>query len=369
VNPSLEAVDWQGFLARPVIPSPSPEFLQDSLSHPILITGAGGSIGSALAMRLTQLAAPRLILLEAAENSLFHLERALDREPHSPAAAQATFVLGNAGDRSTLDDLFTAHRPRLVFHAAAHKHVPLLEQQPFAAIANNIFATETVAAAATAHGARVVLVSTDKAVEPASVMGATKRVAEQIVLRGGGTALRLGNVLASSGSVAEVFAQQIVQGGPLTVTDAEARRYFLTKDEAVNLLLFAAAHAASVILAPALDHAHGIAELAGFMARVLAPGREIPVQFTGLRPGDKVAELLWEASEIAHPVAHTPLLRIESTLPASPQFDNQIAALRASVYDRDLAAAIAHLRALVPGFHPSQTVLDAASKDVRPVTA
>jgi O-antigen biosynthesis protein WbqV len=369
VNPSLEAIDWQGFLARPAISSPSPEMLQDALSQPILITGAGGSIGSALAMRLAQFAAPRLILLEAAENSLFHLERALARAPHSDAAGQATFVLGNAGDRATLDDLFTAHRPRLVFHAAAHKHVPLLEQQAFAAIGNNIFATETLVAVAAAHSARVVLVSTDKAVEPASVMGATKRVAERIVLRGGGTALRLGNVLASSGSVAEVFAQQIAQGGPMTVTDAEARRYFLTKDEAVNLLLFAAACAAPAILAPALAHAHGIAELAGYMARALAPGREIAVQFTGLRPGDKVAELLWDPSEIARPDTGTPLVRIESS-PSSPmQFDAEISALRAAVNNRDLAAALAQLRGLVPGFHPSKTVLAVARNCVQTVSA
>lgn len=168
----------------------------------MLITGAGGSIGSALALRLSRLALPVLLLL---------------------------------------DELFAAHAPRIVFHMAAHKHVPLLEQQPLAAIANNIFATETIAATAATCGARVVLLSTDKAVESISVIGATKRVAEEIVLAAGGTVLRLGNVLASTGSVTEVFAHQIARGGPLTITDPAAHRYFLTLDEPVNLLLFMSA--------------------------------------------------------------------------------------------------------------------------------
>ncbi len=141
------------------------------------------------------------------------------------------------GDQGLLEHIFAAHAPRIVFHAAAFKHVPLIEEQPFAAIANNIFATATLTCAAAAHHARVILLSTDKAVQPASFMGATKRVAEHIVRSAGGTVFRLGNVLGSSDSVSEIFAQQIARGGPITVTDPAARRYFLTLEEAVNLLL------------------------------------------------------------------------------------------------------------------------------------
>src|SRR5580693_9421196 len=139
---------------------------------PVLITGAGGSVGSALALRLADLAPPALLLLESSESSLFTLQSAPAFDTGAAQGAAAPkLILGNAGDRALIEELFAAHAPRIVFHAAAHKHVPLLEQQPLAAIANNIFATETVAAAAAHCGARVVLLSTDKAVAPASVMG------------------------------------------------------------------------------------------------------------------------------------------------------------------------------------------------------
>lgn len=204
---SLKELDWHSFLARPALCAPAPPL--PSACQPILITGAGGSIGSALALRVAQSAASALVLLEACENNLYHLRRAWGDEMERGTAVPASFILGDAGDRATLAHIFAMYRPHLVFHAAAHKHVPLLEQQPLAAIANNILATQIVTEVAADYGARVVLVSTDKAVAPASVMGATKRVAEQVVLDSGGTVLRLGNVLASSGSVTELFAQQI----------------------------------------------------------------------------------------------------------------------------------------------------------------
>ena len=237
VIPSLEALDWHEFLARPPLPSPTNEVLNAIEGQPILITGAGGSIGSALAMRLAEFATS-LILLEASETHLFALQ---NQFAESAAAAAPVTVLGSIDDSSLLDEIFFVHAPRLLFHAAAFKHVPLMEEQPLAAIANNIFGTATLCEAASRHNARIVLLSTDKAVEPASVMGATKRVAERIVLAAGGTVLRLGNVLASRDSVAESFARQIAAGGPLAVTDPAARRYFLTLEEAVSLLIFASA--------------------------------------------------------------------------------------------------------------------------------
>jgi FlaA1/EpsC-like NDP-sugar epimerase len=360
VIPSLKSLDWRGFLARPALESPSPAALNAISRRPVLITGAGGSIGSALTLRLANLSSSGLLLLESAENNLYELQRAWEHalEANSGAAAPATFLLGSAGDRESMEELFAAHAPRIVFHAAAYKHVPLLEAQPLAAIANNIFATETVITVAGAYGARVVLLSTDKAVEPASVMGVTKRVAEAIVLSFGGTALRLGNVLASSGSVTEVFARQIARGGPLTVTDPAARRYFLTMDEAVNLLLIAAAHPfSSVLLAPALPATHGITELAGFMTRQLAPGREIPIRFTGLRPGDKLTERLWSGSDPVRPADIANLVSIHCNLPAQIQLENGLRALRAALQERDLTGALTQLRALVPDFHLSQAVL------------
>ena len=334
----------------------------------MLITGAGGSIGSALASRLAHLAPPALVLLESDENRLFQLSRAsaFDSEAAPRAAAYTTFILGNAGDRASMEELNATHAPRIVFHAAAHKHVPLLERHPLAAIANNIFATETVAAAAALCGARVVLLSTDKAVEPASAMGATKRVAEEIVLASGGMVLRLGNVLASSGSVTEVFANQIARGGPLTITDPAARRYFLTLDEAVNLLLFASVYpAASALLAPAPLTDYEVSTLANFMARQLAPGREISIRITGLRPGDKLTERLWSGSDTVQATDIGNLVSIQSGRPAREQLESGLAALHIAVEDRDLAGALAQLRSLVPDFRPSQTLLETALAHTR----
>ncbi len=336
---------------------------------PILITGAGGSIGSALALRLARSGWSRLVLLDASESHLHRLQQIL---AGAPGSAGIAYVLGDAGDSRLLEELFLMHRPRFVFHAAAHKHVPLLEQQPFAAIANNIFATEAVISVAAQHEACVLLLSTDKAVRPTSVMGATKKIAEKLVLGGGGTALRLGNVLASSGSVAEVFARQAERRAPLTVTDPAARRYFLTMEEAVNSLLAAAniawLHGSAAVLAPNLAADHNIAELAGFVARMLAPGCELPLHFTGLRPGDKLAERLWDDSERTSP-ATDGLLFIRSVDPEPGGLATGLAALRAAQCERDLAAALEQLRGLVPGFHPSETVLALAQRNASRVYA
>lgn len=368
----LQNLDWRGFLARPQLPSPPPHLLGALKQEPILITGAGGSIGSALALRLGALSPPKLVLLEASENNLYTLER--DWAAAGIASSRPpihTFILGSAADGALMEEIFSAHEPRIVFHAAAFKHVPLMEEQPLAAIANNIFATETLVRRAAIHGARVVLLSTDKAVAPASVIGATKRVGEQIVLASGGTVLRLGNVLASRNSVAEIFARQIVQGGPITITDPAARRYFLTLDEAVNLLLIAAALPLgapyflrssrkgweSTLLAPVLPATHSIADLARFMARELAPGREIAIDYIGNRPGDKETEELWTAADQTSTVGLDGMVVVETALSATPQLVAGLASLRAALDARDLGDALAHLRALVPDYTPSHAVL------------
>ena len=350
--PSLDTLDWHAFLGRFQLPSTSPAAVSSLLQHPVLITGAGGSIGSALALRLASAGAPT-ILLESSENSLHNLQQDL-----APVSSRASFYLGSVADRSLLDEIFTLHRPNRVFHAAAHKHVPLMEEQPLAAIVNNVFAAETLIASAAAHHARVVLVSTDKAVAPASIMGATKRLAEQIVLASGGTVLRLGNVLASQGSVAELFARQIASNRPLTVTDPAARRYFLTIAEAVELLLAAATESQRTsLLVPLLSQPHFVADLARFMSRALAPDRNLAIEFTHLRPGDKESEQLWSDSETPHPATATSLISLDSPLPPRSQLQSLLAALHRAVQSRDLSEALAALRVLVPDYAPSQTVL------------
>ena len=327
-----------------------PAAVSSLVQGPILITGAGGSIGSALALRLAS-AGARIILLEASENSLYDLQQNL-----TAVSSTLDFYLGSVSDRSLLDEILSLHRPRLVFHAAAHKHVPLMEDQPLAAIANNVLATEALVASV--PNARVVLVSTDKAVTPASMMGATKRLAEQIVLTSGGTVLRLGNVLASRGSVTELFARQIAAGCPLTVTDPAARRYFLTVSEAVELLLAAASEPqAPALLAPLLPQPHYIADLARFMAVTLAPNRSVAIEFTSLRPGDKECEQLWSQAEIPHPSATTSLVRLHSQLPERSQLQPLLATLHRALQSRDLSNALATMRALVPDYNPGATIL------------
>jgi FlaA1/EpsC-like NDP-sugar epimerase len=321
----------------------------------VLITGAGGSIGSALALRLAALAPSMLVLLESSESHLYALQR---EWAEAGVAAPAACYLGSVDDRKLLDHIFATHNPGLVYHAAAFKHVPLMEQQPLAAIANNVFGTRTLVEAVAAHGVRVVQLSTDKAVEPTSVMGATKRAAEHIVLAAGGTVLRLGNVLASRDSVVEVFARQIGAGGPITVTDPAARRYFLTLDEAVNLLLIAAAEPEPpVLLTPALPAPHYIADLAQYMARKLAPNRTISIDFTHPRPGDKETERLWSATETARPAHDRGLLMVQSPVLPDGQLQTELTALRSALDVRDLPAALAQLRIMVPDYTPSQAVL------------
>lgn len=360
VTPSLRDLDWRGFLARPRLPFPPPQVLELLRRQTILITGAGGSIGCVLALRLGTIAPQKLILLEASESNLYALQRDWLA---AGAACAATFILGSVTDEALLDEIFGAHAPDLVIHAAAFKHVPLMEQQPFAAIANNIFATETLAQAAEAHTARVVLLSTDKAVAPASVMGATKRVAEQIVLASGGTVLRLGNVLASRDSVAEIFARQIAQGGPLRVTDPVARRYFLTLDEAVDLLLTATAHIESgAVLVPVLPEMHFIADLARFMARELRPEQEVAIEFTSPRAGDKETEALWSASDRTTPAGFDGMLVVKTAQPTEAQLAERFAILHAAIDARDLREALTRLRALVPDYTPSNAVLALASQ-------
>jgi FlaA1/EpsC-like NDP-sugar epimerase len=358
VIPSLNAIRWHEFLARPRLPSAGPEILDGLRDLKILITGAGGSIASALALRLASLGA-QLILLESSESNLFALRR--DFELHG-CAADLTFILGSVADSSLLDEIFSVDAPRLVFHAAAFKQVPLLEEQPFAAISNNVFGTADLTATAPAHRARVVLLSTDKAVEPASVMGTTKRIAEHIVLNVGGTVLRLGNVLASRDCVAEVFAQQIRVGGPVTVTHPDARRYFLTIEEAVDLLLLAATEQRRpALLAPDIQAPQFIADLAQFMARTLAPGRDVSIVFTCPRAGDKESERLWSSTETASSAATRGLCLIESRALDPRALEQMLGALRAALEARDLAAALDLLRALVPDYTPSATVRDLAA--------
>ncbi len=349
----LGSLDWRSFLARPRLPSPSVEVLDGLYRKSILITGAGGSIGSALARRLAELGPPSLLLLDSSESRLYKLQQAWIA---GGAPGCITPLLGNICDSTLLGEVFSVNAPRIVFHTASFKHVALLEEQPLAAIRNNVFGTFAITRAALDHGARLIMLSTDKAVQPASVMGATKRLAELIVLASGGAVLRLGNVLASRDSVTETFALQLALGRPLTVTDPAARRFFITLDEAVNLLLIAAAEPEPALLVPELATPTYIVDLAHFMAQALAPGRHIDIDFTSPRPGDKDPDRFWSPAESPRPAINAGLLSIQPQPILLGQLEPLLNALRAALDTRDLNAALTHLCALVPDYTPGPAV-------------
>ena len=334
IRPLNEVVD---LLGRPVVNLDTPELQRFIAGKVILITGAGGSIGSEICRQAMRFCPARLVLIDRSENALFEIDREL-RERW--IGAEIVPVIADITDKPRIEAVFAQHAPDVVFHAAAHKHVPMMEHNPGEAIKNNIFGTQVVASAATAGGVGTfVLISSDKAVNPSSVMGASKRVAEMIVQgmnRGSGfrvqaairntqlnseprtlnpcrfLAVRFGNVLASSGSVVPIFKKQIDRGGPVTVTHPDMRRYFMTIPEASQLVMQAAAigHGGEVFVldmgAPIriLDLAERLIRDAG-----KKPGRDIEIRFSGIRPGEKLFEELCGPHDITLPTSH-PRIRV-----------------------------------------------------------
>jgi FlaA1/EpsC-like NDP-sugar epimerase len=270
----------------------------------VMITGAGGSIGSEIARQVAGFEPSALLLLDNDETHLHDLLSGLDaRVPASP-------VLADVRDRANIVDVVIEEAPDVVFHAAAHKHVPLLESHPREALFTNVLGTANVAEAAVAAGVeRFVLISTDKAVRPVSVMGASKRLAEQIVrsLDGRGTAfcaVRFGNVLGSRGSVIPTFVRQIQAGGPVTVTDREMIRYFMSVEEAVTLVLEAGAlSSGGEVFTLEMGEPIGILELARKLILLSGrvPGRDVPIVITGARPGERLREELVDDEEDPRP--------------------------------------------------------------------
>ena len=277
----------------------------------VLITGAGGSIGSELCRQVARFSPKALLLVERAENALFEIHRELVNTMPDLVAVP---VIGDVGDVDRMTQVFDKHRPSLVFHAAAHKHVPMMEWNPCEAVKNNVVGTYLVATLADRYKVDTfVLISTDKAVNPTSIMGATKRIAEQCTQslaqrsRTRFLAVRFGNVLGSAGSVVPIFREQIARGGPVTVTHPEMKRYFMTIPEASQLVLQAATMGKGgeiFILdmgepVKIVDLAKDIIALSG-----LRVGEDIEIQFTGIRPGEKLFEELSVADEQADKTAH-----------------------------------------------------------------
>jgi FlaA1/EpsC-like NDP-sugar epimerase len=280
----------------------------------VLVTGAAGSIGAELVRQLAAFGAAELVLVDIAESALYDLEMELVAKGHG---GRLRPVIGDVRDEARMREVFVAHRPEVVFHAAAYKHVPLMEAQPREAVLTNVLGTRIIATLAIEHRVGTcVLVSTDKAVNPTSVMGASKRIAELLVqtLVGKGTTFittRFGNVLGSNGSVIPLFRRQIAAGGPVTVTHPEITRFFMTIPEACRLVLEAATMGkGGEIYVFDMGEPVRIADLADRMIRLSGkePGRDIAITFTGLRPGEKLYEELLATQENTLPTHHPRIL-------------------------------------------------------------
>lgn len=328
----------------------------------VLVTGAGGSIGSELCRQILRFGAGSLVLFERSESSLFEIETELRNEAAQPMIA----VLGDICDTRHLDEVFRRYAPEVVYHAAAYKHVPMLERHPWKAIENNILGTWNLVRACNAHRVeRFVLVSTDKAVRPANVMGASKRLAEMITLNqnlcGVGEtrylAVRFGNVIGSAGSVVPLFQKQIERGGPVTVTHPEATRFFMTIREAAQLILQAAAMGGEggeiFILdmgtpVKIVDMARDLIRLSGF-----EPDVDIKIEFTGLRPGEKLYEELLTADERLMPTAHPKIFKLNGTVCDLALLNGRLAELTALMEKKDSRAIRLKLQEIVPDYQPA----------------
>lgn len=327
----------------------------------ILVTGAGGSIGSELCRQIVRYRPAQLVLFERYENNLHALELEL-RESFPQVEIRA--VVGDVTDMNGVRAVFQTFMPQLIFHAAAHKHVPLMEQNEREAVRNNILGTQVVTRASAEAGVeRFILISTDKAVNPANVMGATKRVAEyqvQDMNRIGTTrfsVVRFGNVLGSNGSVVPLFAEQIRKGGPVTVTHPDIKRYFMTIPEAVQLVLQASVRGqGGDVFVLDMGEQVRIADLARNMIVLsgFAPDRDIKIAFTGLRPGEKLSEELFEQSERIEPTSHDKIKRAVSRMPfGAEELNRHLTELEASMVQPYSDAIIRKLRAMVPTYLPS----------------
>jgi FlaA1/EpsC-like NDP-sugar epimerase len=322
----------------------------------VLVTGAGGSIGSELCRQIARLGAARLVLVETSELALFEIDRELTAARGFSASVP---VLGDVGNRAKLRQIFERYRPEVVFHAAAYKHVPLNEANPLESIRNNVLATRVVADVAVEYGARrFVLVSTDKAARPKNILGQSKAVCESIVKAYGAredvdttfVAVRFGNVLGSSGSVIPTFHRQIEKGGPVTVTHTEMTRYFMTIPEAVSLVVQAGAigHRGQVLVLD-MGEPVRIVDLARNMIRLSGkqPDRDVTIEFVGVRPGEKLHEVLWNEDEEVLPTTHPKILAARAGGVDGRWLEDELDELERLVEAGDTLEAVSRLGAIV----------------------
>jgi FlaA1/EpsC-like NDP-sugar epimerase len=366
---TLLKVDPNDLLGRDKVDLDAPEIVQTYAGRSVMITGAGGSIGAELCRQVLQCGPNRLILFDSSEPALYQIERDL-RHVVVEKGVELQAVLGSVTDRQGVDAALQNHDVDVVLHAAAYKHVPLLETNEVEAARNNILGTSTVVESAMSSGIeRLILVSTDKAVRPTNIMGATKSLAELIIYDAQSRStktlfslVRFGNVLGSSGSVVPLFAEQIAKGGPLTVTHPEVARYFMTIPEAARLVLLAGAFAEGDELfvldmgqpVKIVDLAKRMVELTG---RTLVtddnPDGDIQIQFVGLRPGEKLFEEILVDDNALKATPHSKILRAQMVGLDTQRLESMKLYLQDAIEQRDREAIREIACAYVDGFQPT----------------
>jgi FlaA1/EpsC-like NDP-sugar epimerase len=353
------AADYAKLTGRRIINLDTPELQRFLAGKTVLVTGAGGSIGSEICRQIMKFCPGQLVLVDRAENALFEIDRELR---HQWLGAQIVPMVADICDAPRVAHVFSIHRPEVVFHAAAHKHVPMMESNPGEAVKNNVFGTKIVADAARHAGVEAfVMVSTDKAVNPTSVMGATKRLAELYVQSLNTTqpttrfvAVRFGNVLGSSGSVVPIFRKQILAGGPVTVTHPDMKRYFMTIPEASQLVMQAGAIGqGGEIFILDMGEPVRILDLAQEMIRRagLTVGKDIELKITGIRPGEKLYEELACDNEQTRPTAHEKIRVWQLPTATQSEIEQMLERLLA-VTDAPRQDVIAALCDCIPEYHP-----------------
>jgi FlaA1/EpsC-like NDP-sugar epimerase len=337
----------------------------------VLVTGAGGSIGSELCRQITRLDVARLVLVDHSEPSLFEIERELLTERHFPPAVP---VLGDVGNRVKMRQLFERYRPGVVFHAAAYKHVPMMEANPIESARNNVLATKAMADVAAEAGVeRFVLISTDKALNPKAVYGQCKAICEWIVESYAArpdvstrfVAVRFGNVLGSSGSVISIFRRQIARGGPVGVTHPDMTRFFMTTPEAVALVVQAGGiGGAGQIFVLDMGEPVRILDLARNMIRLSGkePGRDIGVEIVGTRPGEKIHEELWGESETVGDTQHPKIKRVTRPRVDADWLEAELAEVERLVEDGDTLTLLSRLAAMTRAPARSRLEIDTLSR-------
>ena len=374
----IRDVRLEDLLGRPPVELSEDEIRRRLRGSVVLVTGAGGSIGSELCRQIARFAPAAIVGFDHAETSLYRIDQELRLTfPNIPFYPE----VGSMQNRRRLEEVFREYRPQTVYHAAAYKHVPLMEAHLFEAVENNVFGTNNVVNVATQFDAEeFVLVSSDKAVRPTNVMGATKRMAELVTMAAAGAsshtrfaAVRFGNVLGSNGSVIPLFKQQIATGGPVTVTHPEMRRFFMTIPEAAQLVLQASSMGrGGEIFVLDMGEPVRIVDLARKLVLLsgLEPGEDIQIEFTGIRPGEKLYEELSSCEEDTVSTPHSKIRIFSGPTLSRTSLTMALEDLRLSTEAADAAGVVLHLKELVPDYNPSTYLLRKAFKEqVRGVVA